>query len=247
MIQNDEEKEWMLPLLELRNKLDEKDDRHLRDFRRMNGLVQLFHERPIPGPYTQGSREHWLREVLKAQRWVRENGPPHVRDIELITAAEIQEIRRIWVVEKHEMEDSLPRIYQEATGEPYRGAAIDDNPVFGAEEMQLLRDACDGDPIRFELARELLGVERRHRSMARRAGLYDALDDAFQRGFYTSEEDAVEFALSKHGQLEAIEKVRAEKDPFAPLPAPLLAQLPLLDSAGAPAPGTTKRAQAKRR
>ena len=53
MIQNDEEKEWMLPLLELRNELDVADDRHLRDFRRMNGSVQLFHDRPIPGPYTQ--------------------------------------------------------------------------------------------------------------------------------------------------------------------------------------------------
>ena len=37
MIQNDQEKEWMLPLLELRNELDG-DDRSLRDFRRMNGI-----------------------------------------------------------------------------------------------------------------------------------------------------------------------------------------------------------------
>ena len=53
MIQNDEEKEWMLPLLDLRNALDVADDRHLRDFRRMNGSVQLFHDRPIHGPYKQ--------------------------------------------------------------------------------------------------------------------------------------------------------------------------------------------------
>ena len=39
MIQNDEEKEWMLPLLELRDALDIPDDRPLRDFRRMNGKV----------------------------------------------------------------------------------------------------------------------------------------------------------------------------------------------------------------
>ena len=49
MIQNDEEKEWMLPLLELRNALDVADDRHLREFRRMSGKVQLFHDRPIHG------------------------------------------------------------------------------------------------------------------------------------------------------------------------------------------------------
>ncbi len=75
MIQNDEEKEWMLPLLELRNALDVADDRHLRDFRRMNGSVQLFHDRPIHGPYTQSAREDWLRRLLEAQTWIREQRP----------------------------------------------------------------------------------------------------------------------------------------------------------------------------
>ena len=89
MIQNDQEKEWMLPLLELRNELDPpktlQADRHLRDFRRMNGTVQLFHDRPIPGPYKQQVRADWLRKVLQAQQHIRENGPEEVRDIELIT------------------------------------------------------------------------------------------------------------------------------------------------------------------
>ncbi|MBX7132903.1 MAG: DNA phosphorothioation system sulfurtransferase DndC, partial [Fimbriimonadaceae bacterium] len=140
MIQNDEEKEWMLPLLELRDELDVQDDRHLRDFRRMNGLVQLHNGRPIPGPYTQSSRERWLRRVLEAQTWVQQNGPAHVRELELISLPELQEIRRIWVVEKHELEDSLPKIYEEATGRGYPGAPLEDNPVFGADEMQLLRE-----------------------------------------------------------------------------------------------------------
>src|ERR1043166_1331357 len=64
MIQNDQEKEWMMPLLALRNELDVTDDRHLRDFRRMSGSVQLFHDRPIPGPYTQESREQWMMPLL---------------------------------------------------------------------------------------------------------------------------------------------------------------------------------------
>ena len=119
MIQNDDEKEWMLPLLELRNALDVPDDRPLRDFRRMRGGVQLFHDRPIPGPYLQKTREDWLHRVLTAQTWVRRNGPEYVRDIQLITLDELQEIRRIWVVDKHEVEDSLPGIYEAATGEPY--------------------------------------------------------------------------------------------------------------------------------
>jgi DNA sulfur modification protein DndC len=212
MIQNDEEKQWMLPLLSLRNDLDLIDDKHLRDFRRMNGLVQLFNKKPIPGPYTQTTRERWLRRVLEAQRWVRANGPTHVREIELITLAEVQEIRRIWVIEKHEIEDSVPRIYEDVCGEPYPGAPLDDNPVFGAEEIALLREISGGDTIHFELTRELLDVERRHRSMARRAGLYTALEQTFKRHFYENAEDAATFALAKHDAFEAVQQAREDKD-----------------------------------
>ena len=113
MIRNDEEKEWMLPLLELRNELDLKDDRHLRDFRRMSGLVQIHRDRPVHGPYSQEARERWLRRLLECERLVRELGPESVRDIQLISPEELEEIRRIWVVEKHELEDSLPAIYEE--------------------------------------------------------------------------------------------------------------------------------------
>jgi hypothetical protein len=42
MIQNDEEKEWMQPLLDIRNDLDIENDRDRRDFRRLGGNVQLL-------------------------------------------------------------------------------------------------------------------------------------------------------------------------------------------------------------
>lgn len=201
MIQNDSEKEWMLPLLELRNALDVHDDRNLRDFRRMSGHVQLFHDAPIPGPYTQPAREAWLRKLLHAQQWVRENGPSHVRNIELITLDELNEIRRIWVVEKHEIEDILPSVYEESTGRMFPVRSMDDATPFSSGEMRLLEETC-GDRLHFELVRELLDVELRHRSMARRAGLYEALEQAFRRGFYEDEQDATEFARRRQQVLQ---------------------------------------------
>lgn len=194
MIQNDEEKQWMQPLLDLRNELDLKDDRHLRDFRRITGNVQIFHDRNVPGPYTQSSREHWLRRVLQAQTWVRQNGPDYVRDLELVSPAELEEIRRIWIVDKHEFEDNLPRIYEEVVGEPYLGARFDDGSGFGARELAILRELCGGDDLHYQMVRELLDVERRYRTMARRAGLYDALEQAIRRSFFDNEADAVERA-----------------------------------------------------
>ena len=207
MIQNDDEKQWMLPLLELRNRLDPPKtpdgDRALRDFRRMNGTVQLFRDRPIPGPYTQHARESWLRQVLGAQCHIRTHGPDPVRHIDLITLAELEAIRRIWVVEKHEIEDSLPRIYAEATGDSYPGPRLDDNAVLGADEVKLLRELCDGDHLHFELVRELLATEKRHKSMLRRAGIFDAFERAFRRSFFTSEEDAIDRARERRDALTA--------------------------------------------
>jgi len=197
MIQNDQEKEWMLPLLELRNELDVADDRPLRDFRRMRGVVQLFHDRPIPGPYTQAARENWLRRVLEAQTWVRQRAPREIRDITLVTLDELQEIRRIWVVDKHEIEDSLPRIYNDVTGEPYPGVTLNEHQAFSPDDVALLRDICGGDNLHFEMTRELLDLEQQHRTMLRRAGLLDALEDAIRRSFFDDEEDATAHARAR--------------------------------------------------
>ena len=104
MIQNDVDKEWMLPLLEIRNAIDfrkfgmRESDRSLRDYRRMNGRVQLFGDKMkyIPGPYKKEVRERFLRKLLSAQRFIHEEGPEHVRNLKLITLGELEEIRRIW-------------------------------------------------------------------------------------------------------------------------------------------------------
>ena len=124
-----------------------------------------------------------------------ENGAEHAKNIELITLHELEEIRRIWIAEKHEIEDSLPEIYERATGKTYPGKTLDENLVFGPDEMAILNEVCNEDQIHYELTRELLDVERRYRTMSRRAGLFNAIDETMQRGYYESEEDATQMAL----------------------------------------------------
>ena len=203
MIQNDQEKEWMLPLLQLRDELDTRDDRHLRDFRRQNGTVQLFHDRPIHGPYKQEVREQWLRKVLEAQAFIRENGPEEVRNIDLVTLEELEEIRRIWVVEKHEMEDILPNVYESTTGISYPYKRLDDNQVFGINEIELLKEICGNDHVHFQLVRELLAVEKRYSSMLRRSGVFEAIEKALKRGYYEDKEDAVDYARFRRDTLQS--------------------------------------------
>uniref|UniRef100_UPI0025F54629 DNA phosphorothioation system sulfurtransferase DndC n=1 Tax=uncultured Thiohalocapsa sp. TaxID=768990 RepID=UPI0025F54629 len=221
MIQNDVEKEWMLPLLDLRNALDFRGgrqdalgnpdtDRHLRDFRRMNGSVQIMQGgRPIPGPYVQEARENWLRMLLKAQCHIRKHGPDEVRDLELIKLEELQEIRRIWVIDKHELEDRLPGIYEEVTGEPYPGTPLDDNLSLGAAEMALLRELCGEDRLHYELTRELLSITRQQRSSARRARLNQRIEQAFARHYFDDADDAIARARASAEARKALDQRRA--------------------------------------
>ncbi|MFO8038570.1 MAG: DNA phosphorothioation system sulfurtransferase DndC, partial [Sodalinema sp.] len=197
MIQNDEEKEWMQPLLDIRNELDLKNDRDRRDFRRIHGNVQLFERNkngevsvePIPGPYTKKWREHWLRRVLEAQETVRRTAPPEMRDITLITTEELSEIRRIWLEEKHEFDDRLPTVYREITGKPFQdprpGA---DQSLLGLDEWNILEDLADGDAMELELMAKLLDTERQYHTKLNRKGIYEALEKCFETSSRSPEE-----------------------------------------------------------
>ena len=191
MIQNDQEKEWMRPLMDLRNLLDAGDDRDRRGWRRINGAVQLMSNgRVIPGPYKPEWRARWLREALKAQVAVRRLGPPDVRSIELITLAELEEIRRLWVFEKNEIEDVLPAIYREETGQAYPGAAIDDGRTFKPDQLQLLREVAPDDRA-YEMCRDVLAVALRHRLKRQRKPVQEDMARVLRRHLYLDEADAL--------------------------------------------------------
>ena len=209
MVRNNEDREWMMPLLAIRNEIDfrnmsEDGDKHLRDFRRSKGNVQLFHGAPVHGPYKQKTREHLLAKLLKAQNIVREKGPEHIQDIELIRLDELEEIRRTWVVEKHELEDSLPGIYQTATGTRYPGATLNDGAPFGAREMRILKDVCGSDQLRYEMIRELLSIENSQKNALKRARLFSSLEKAIRRSFYDDKDDAVAHARHKQQLLDPL-------------------------------------------
>lgn len=227
MIQNDEEKQWMLPLMELRNKwLDIKTDRNKRDFRRMGGTLKVVNERLVHGPYVQKYREKLLGAVLKAQKAVQENGPPEVKNLELISIEDLEEIRRLWVMEKHEIEDNLPQVYERIMGEPYPGKRLDDNKIFFSSDLELLKEFCqqegDQEGLHFQLIRELLHLEQQHRMRARRAGLYEALDEAIERNAFENAKEAEEFALRRKSEMEqARGEEKEEETPLDPENLPL--------------------------
>jgi DNA sulfur modification protein DndC len=74
---------------------------------------------------------------------------------------------------------------------------MDEHLPLDADDVALLRELAGDDRLHFELVRELLDVEQRHRAMTRRAGLFDALEGAMRRGFYTDADDATGRALRR--------------------------------------------------
>ncbi|WP_413674404.1 DNA phosphorothioation system sulfurtransferase DndC [Massilia cellulosiltytica] len=217
MIQNDGEKAWMSPLLELRNKkLLTTKDRHLREFRRIDGrltLMEVGKEGPdvqrgadgklyqlVHGPYKQTYREELLRGLLEAQKQVDEKAPDDIR-FDLFTIEDLQEIRRIWLFEKHEIEDSVPRIYEEVMGKAYPAPPLDESQVFNAGDIDVLREITaskdDPDQLHFHLVRQLLAVEGKYQHAARRAGLFDELNEVLESQAFNDELEALDFAIDK--------------------------------------------------
>ncbi|QDG50511.1 DNA phosphorothioation system sulfurtransferase DndC [Persicimonas caeni] len=186
MIANEPRYGWMRPLLELRDELSERDDLH-RELSRHKGRVILHSGNPVRGGYDQDGRAYWLRRVLQTQRALQEHGGQASEYAELITLEHLEEIRRIWVVEKHEIEDRLPLIWQEEMGEAYPGSQIDSAIPFDREELELLRQAMPDCPECFDLVRSLFEVEHRHQTMVRRAGLFEALDAKIREHFRNDE------------------------------------------------------------
>lgn len=53
-----------------------------------------------------------VRKTSFHSKDINENGPEEFRSLELIRIEELQAIRRIWVNDKHEFDDALPKIYE---------------------------------------------------------------------------------------------------------------------------------------
>lgn len=216
MIDNDPEKQWLRPLLQFRNEIgNEEVDLSRRSFRKMNGTLQGDGAKLFHGPYKKEIRELWLKKLLMLQNEIRSLAPDEYKDLELISFSELREIRKLWVLEKHEFEDSLPRIYEEAVGEPYRDDSWILSSPLGEEEWNILEQVCaelaPDEELAFELAYSLLDVEARSQSLNRRKDLFKQMENTIKRTYYKNEEDALTFYLARHAREVQVDDRIAEK------------------------------------
>lgn len=208
MIQNDEEKAWMLPLLEFRNDIaaDWQKDRDRRDFRRRDGHLTYHNGRLVHGPYTQETRIYFLRRLLQVENIVHEIGPEEVKDVPLITSEELQLIRQIWLEEFHEFDDKLPAIYEEETGKKYHDSYISKNKYFGEEEVALIKEVCAEKNFKDysllpEMLRALLDTEAKAAATSNKRNVILNLEKEIKKAFYKNEDEAQLIASLRRQQL----------------------------------------------
>lgn len=211
MIQNDEEKAWMLPMLEFRNEIaaDRDADRARRDFRRMDGVLRLRNGNLVHGPYKKEVREYFLRRLLEVERLVHEIGPEEVRNTPLITMDELRLIRQIWLDGKHEFEDTLPGIYESVTGKPYDDGTIRKNKYFGAPEGALLREVCQEaypqETLLYEMGRALLDIEAKASAISNHRSIVQNFEKEIKKDFYSGPKEAEQLARARADRASGME------------------------------------------
>ena len=172
---------WMETLLEIRDELadTQRPDRRLevRSARKLDGRVLLknrVNELAL-GPYTFAYCKELLAKILRTQVQL----PPEAEGFELISDVELLEIRRIWRFDRHDWEDSLPRIYEQCTGK--RWFSLSEASSDATEEA----DIVDRTAVEFSvpplLMRKLIDAERRAFGLRRRSDIYKQLNNILDR------------------------------------------------------------------
>ena len=217
MVNNDAQKEWMTPMLSLRNDLDYRTEekrlleRERRDFRRMSGKLTYYKDKNgvmsyVPGPYAQDARIHWLKRLLEVQKAIREHRstPEDVKNIELISLEELEEIRRIWLEDKRETEDWLPEIYEEIMGADYPGKQTFNSSPFSKEALALLKE-CAQNELQYQMLRNLLDIENQYRAKGNRRGVNIELKEQARKDAFTNSDEALEELKKRETLIETLE------------------------------------------
>jgi DNA sulfur modification protein DndC len=172
---------WMEALLDIRDELADTQrlDRRLevRSARKLDGRVLLKNQgnELALGPYTFAYCKELLAKVLTAQRDL----PTEAHDFELITDAELLEIRRIWRSERHDWEDTLPRIYEACFGK--RWFSVSEASADAEEDAEIVDRTALEFNVPELLMRKLIDTERRTYGLRRRSDIFKKLNEVLDR------------------------------------------------------------------
>ena len=172
---------WMESLLAIRDELSDtqQPDRReqVRTARKLDGRVLLKNvgNELALGPYTFQYSKDLLSRILRTQKEL----PPEAGAFELISDAELLEIRRIWRFDRHDWEDSVPRIYESCMGK--RWFSVSDATVDALEDAEIIDRTAAENSLEPQLLRMLIDTERRAYGHRRRSEIMTKLTKVLDR------------------------------------------------------------------
>lgn len=185
---------WMQPLLDYRDFLASTHElankKKWRSHKRRDGHVKAKHDgsgKIIRGPYHLWFCKELLERLLTIQAQIQREGPDP--NLQLISAQELAEIRRLWRMERGDWEDSVPTIVKRVTGKDVEWIR-DDHGSFSATEAKVLYEVCNEVDLNPDMVVKLLEAERQLAGMSRRSTIYTRIDSILRED-WRSEEDVL--------------------------------------------------------
>jgi len=192
---------WMKPLLEIRNYLFDTTDperkAEVREFRGRTGQVRFKTDGSgdiSRGPYKLSFCKELFRKLLEAQKAIEKEDPN--TDFQIIIPEEIYEIRRLWIAERGDWQDSIPQIYREIMRKDLDWT-YEDGVIFSDMENTMLENICKKHAIPTEMVMKLIDVERQIQGMTRRASAQIRIDKILRQEWRTEEEVLQELPKKK--------------------------------------------------
>lgn len=186
----DNGEEWMEPLLEFRDWLattvDPARKREFRDIKGRDGRVIFKKDGTLAArTYTLETSKLILEKVLTVQKSVRLNGPDPQQTV--ISEEELFDIRRIWITERQDWDDSVPKIFNKVNGYDLNWPVNDDGN-FDSTQKALLTEICQEYDVPFDLMARLLEMERQSMNVARRAGVQKSINSVLSQEWRSEDE-----------------------------------------------------------
>jgi DNA sulfur modification protein DndC len=168
----DSGEEWMIPLLEFRDWLSSTQDPEVkpaqREYRGRDGHIKITQDGQLRyRTYKLEFSKEMLAKLLNAQCQVQKYKP----DFTLIENEELQLIRQIWITERQDWADSLPRIFEDGTGKSLAWRQVDVVRP-GKIEARVLDEVANKHAVPMQLVQKLLDVEWQNYGMRRRSTIH---------------------------------------------------------------------------
>lgn len=184
----DSGEDWMIPLLDYRDWLASTQDPAVkpeqREFKGRNGRIKITESGKLRyRTYTLAFSKEMVRRLLEVQQAIQAEKP----DFQLISLGELREIRRIWLTERQDWEDSLPQIFEEETNQKIDWER-NDVAMPGQLEAEVINDLATEHGIPINLVQKLLDAEWQHYGMGRRATIHKSIEKIFGEDWLSLEE-----------------------------------------------------------